>query len=655
MKRLLSVVAIMVLAASLLPVKGFAGLRGAFDPITIGDDLFRGKFSPVLRGFPTSGSGTATSPRVERWITFFTLSQIVGSESVGEIYLQRNVDQAAPRGFAPVELKRDATGMISYIDPAWSNDGKWLLYVQTDNEVSSSSIYIQQYDTSTATDGGSALGSPILVADGSGGVHHRHPVFNASATQVAYDSDAFGAAADLWTVNLTLDPVAHTGTVNESSRTRHQLGLETDESTRAILNGKAEFKPDYSPDGTKLAYVTNRFGTFQIQILTMTSDGLGETTQGAESNPTLVTHDNPSWSSDGLSLYYDAPSNEDPANPQDVWKLDLASGAKCPIFVDLAGDVDPDVSQYTNVTRDGIPFNYFVFISQGAGFGVQVWRTNFIQTCVPPLPLSVVITPSHVNLDLSSPNAVYTATVGMTASSIASGYVCRAVNIGGEGIRTRVTIIASPTLVGLPMRSTPNDPSKDCTSMYQELTQDFETTERNCFDFVNVDEFGTGFGWWTVQYDTTAAKNHRMNFFFRRRTINARIVALGLTGQTIPLTLGAYTNTLGRSFQGFGYVRVSKQNAAGSTVALMQNSPNPFNPSTRIDFAVDLPGQVSVRVFNTRGELVRTISDQWYPQGLHTVSWDGRTQGGGHAPSGIYYIKAKSGESTDVIKAVLAK
>jgi flagellar hook assembly protein FlgD len=87
----------------------------------------------------------------------------------------------------------------------------------------------------------------------------------------------------------------------------------------------------------------------------------------------------------------------------------------------------------------------------------------------------------------------------------------------------------------------------------------------------------------------------------------------------------------------------------------MQNSPNPFNPSTRIDFAVDLPGQVSVRVFNTRGELVRTISDQWYPQGMHTVSWDGKTQSGGRAPSGIYYIKAKSGESTDVIKAVLAK
>ena len=88
---------------------------------------------------------------------------------------------------------------------------------------------------------------------------------------------------------------------------------------------------------------------------------------------------------------------------------------------------------------------------------------------------------------------------------------------------------------------------------------------------------------------------------------------------------------------------------------LQQNYPNPFNPVTKINFAVDKPGNVDVRVFNTRGELVKTITNQWYPQGEHFVSWDGKTQSGGHAPSGIYYIRAKSGGATDVIKAVLAK
>src|SRR5882762_10057557 len=94
MKRILSVVAIMVLAASLLPIQGQAALRGAFGPISNGDALIRGKFAPVLRGGITTGSGTAASPRRERWLAFVTPSTIFGSESVGEIFLYRNVDQA---------------------------------------------------------------------------------------------------------------------------------------------------------------------------------------------------------------------------------------------------------------------------------------------------------------------------------------------------------------------------------------------------------------------------------------------------------------------------------------------------------------------------------------------------------------------------------
>src|SRR5437660_1014644 len=190
MKRLLSVVAMLVLAASLLPVKGQAGLRGAFDPISNSDNLIRGKISPALRGAPASGSGTAASPRLERWLAFVTLSSVVGSESVGEIWIYRNVSQAfAAAGLDPQPMLRDENGVISYIDPAWSKDGKWLAYVKTDNNVSEASIYVQQFDTSTATLGNVPQGSPILVADGTGGIHHRHPAYNSTATRIYYDSD----------------------------------------------------------------------------------------------------------------------------------------------------------------------------------------------------------------------------------------------------------------------------------------------------------------------------------------------------------------------------------------------------------------------------------------------------------------------------------
>lgn len=648
MKRLLSVVAILVVAASLLPVKGQAGLRGAFDPISNSDNLIRGKFSPALRGQPSSGAGTAASPKVERWMAFVTLSSIVGSESVGEIWIYRNTSQAFVAGLEPQPMLQDPTGVISYIDPAWSKDGKWLAYVKTDNNVSEASIYVQQFDTSTATLGNVPLGSPILIADGTGGVHHRHPAFNSTATTIYYDSDAFGPSIDLWSVGISLDATLHTGTVNEASRVRHQLGLETDLSTQAILNGKAEFKPAISPDDSKVAFVTNRFGAFQIQILTPTATGLGETTAASENNPALVTHDNPSWAPNGTDLYYDAPSNEDPANPQDIYRLTLATGAKCAIGIDLTGDTDPNVSQFTNSTPDGDSFNFFVFISQAGGFGVQIWRGEAVFNCKPPLPMAVAVSPSSIDLNSDTHTNTLTATLGFPAATRAAGYVCRAANVGGDAIRMRRSILSSPTMLGLNMRSTPN--FGDCTNM--DMLALFGDSI-SCFDVLYY-VFGN-IGNWDVVLDPTGGTDNHMNVYWNLRTIKNRIVALGLVNQYVGLDVKAYSNRIGQRFIGFGYVRLLKKNLAGSTVALQQNYPNPFNPVTKINFAVDKPGNVDVRVFNTRGELVRTITNQWYPVGDHAVSWDGKTQSGGHAPSGIYYIRAKSGGSSDVIKAVLAK
>ncbi len=666
MKRLLGVVAILVLAASLFPVKGHALLRGSFTWISSGDNLIRGKFSPVLRPLPTGGSGSATSPKRERWLAFVTLSSIVGNESTGEIWLYRNADAAFANGLEPAPMLRDETAAISYIDPAWSRDGKWLMYVQTDNAVNQSSIYIQQFNQSSSDPvvATTPLGSPILVASGSGGVHHRHPTFNNNATQVAYDSDAFGPSIDLWTVDISLDATAHTGTVNEASRTRHQLGLEGDPGSQAILNGKAEFKPAYSPNNLKIAYVTNRFGAFQIQILTLTASGLGETVVGAENNPASITHDNPSWAPDGHTLYYDAASNEDPANPQDIWKIDLNTGSKCNMFVDLAGDVDPDVSIYTNPTLDGATFNLYAFISQAGGFGQQIWIGESISNCKPALPMQVVISPQQIDVDApkSVPDSLrhlsdeIVATLTFPDQTINAGYVCRAANQPNasglpeptkEGVRMRRSVIASPTMLGLADKSTRS--SGDCTNMDMIA---LVGQPLSCIDVLYY--FFGNIGRYEVDVNPDGL-HHTMTVHWVRQRIQDRIVALGLVNQYVALEVRAYSNRVGQQFLGFGYIRMAKRNLSASTIVLQQNYPNPFNPVTKFNFAVDKPGNVDVRIFNTRGELVRTITNQWYPQGSHTVAWDGKTQVGGKAPSGIYYIRAKSGGSTDVIKTVLAK
>ena len=111
MKRLLSVVAILALAASLLlPVVAQAAFRGSFAPISSGDPLIRGKFEPVLRGGITTGSGTPLSPRRERWFSFVTPSTTVGSESVGEIWIYRNADLACGNSdISPAAMWRNSS------------------------------------------------------------------------------------------------------------------------------------------------------------------------------------------------------------------------------------------------------------------------------------------------------------------------------------------------------------------------------------------------------------------------------------------------------------------------------------------------------------------------------------------------------------------
>jgi hypothetical protein len=70
-----------------------------------------------------------------------------------------------------------------------------------------------------------------------------------------------------------------------------------------------------------------------------------------------VSHRRPSWSSDGNSIYYDAPQAEDADNNLAVWKLDLDTQQKCEIALDINSNFDVDVSSKL-VTRTVPNFNF---------------------------------------------------------------------------------------------------------------------------------------------------------------------------------------------------------------------------------------------------------------------------------------------------------
>lgn len=81
---------------------------------------------------------------------------------------------------------------------------------------------------------------------------------------------------------------------------------------------------------------------------------------------------------------------------------------------------------------------------------------------------------------------------------------------------------------------------------------------------------------------------------------------------------------------------------------LHQNMPNPFSPSTRIGFEIEERGSVRISVYDVAGRYITTLADRVFPDGAHSVIWDGRTAQGIPAAAGIYYytMRTDAGQTT---------
>ncbi|MFQ6112870.1 MAG: FlgD immunoglobulin-like domain containing protein [bacterium] len=73
-----------------------------------------------------------------------------------------------------------------------------------------------------------------------------------------------------------------------------------------------------------------------------------------------------------------------------------------------------------------------------------------------------------------------------------------------------------------------------------------------------------------------------------------------------------------------------------SSFVLFQNNPNPFNPETEIRFFLGKAHDVELKVYNTLGQLVKSLVKDSMSPGFHSVVWDGTNNDGFHVPSGVY-------------------
>jgi hypothetical protein len=100
-------------------------------------------------------------------------------------------------------------------------------------------------------------------------------------------------------------------------------------------------------------------------------------------------------------------------------------------------------------------------------------------------------------------------------------------------------------------------------------------------------------------------------------------------------------------------------NGEGKPAWIGRPSPSPFGDETTIRYGVATRGHVIMRVHDLAGRVVRTLVDSVVEAGPHTVTWDGTTDPGHRAASGVYFLRMKAAGKhagfRDVRKLVLLK
>ena len=88
----------------------------------------------------------------------------------------------------------------------------------------------------------------------------------------------------------------------------------------------------------------------------------------------------------------------------------------------------------------------------------------------------------------------------------------------------------------------------------------------------------------------------------------------------------------------------------------LSNYPNPFHSNTTISFELAKESDISISIYNIKGQKVKSLTNANYETGTHSVTWNGKDDNNKSVASGIYYYKLNmDGEDVSVRKCVLLR
>ncbi len=101
-----------------------------------------------------------------------------------------------------------------------------------------------------------------------------------------------------------------------------------------------------------------------------------------------------------------------------------------------------------------------------------------------------------------------------------------------------------------------------------------------------------------------------------------------------------------------------KKQTTPESFKVMQNYPNPFNPTTTLHYYLPADKSeyhVTVKIYNTLGQLIAVLIDGAQSPGWNKLTWDGRDDSGNPVPSGVYICRVQAERHTQYVKMILIR
>jgi hypothetical protein len=100
-----------------------------------------------------------------------------------------------------------------------------------------------------------------------------------------------------------------------------------------------------------------------------------------------------------------------------------------------------------------------------------------------------------------------------------------------------------------------------------------------------------------------------------------------------------YRGVLGLAFAPDSLTSLPDEQMKPTVFSLKNNYPNPFNPSTAIEFNLPVTAQIKIRIYNMLGQLIETIYSGTKQAGVHKLYWNSSGASGNSVSSGIYFYE----------------